>query len=45
MVCVELKRPNSFILDNYYVLNAIENTIIADILTLLNLVILKEILI
>ncbi len=30
MVCVELKRPNSFILDNYYVLNAIENTIIAE---------------
>lgn len=37
MVCVELKRPNSFILDNYYVLNAIENTIIAEYLNITKL--------
>lgn len=39
MVCVELNKPNNFIIDNYYVLNAIENSIIAEypILKLSNL--------
>ena len=30
MVGIELIKPNSFVLDNYYVLNAIENIIIAE---------------
>ena len=30
MVGIELNKPNSFVLDNYYVLNAIENIIIAE---------------
>lgn len=30
MVCVEVKKVNNFILDNHYILNAIENIIISE---------------